>query len=253
MAAGSTTPISRQAASVDRDEINAFDALAATWWDADGPMRPLHRLNPVRLGYVRENLCRHFDRSATALDPLAGLSVLDIGCGGGLISEPLARLGARVTGVDAAAKAIEVAIAHADQSGLDIAYRLGDAEALVDEAAQFDAVVALEIIEHVADPDQFLEMLAQLVAPGGAVVLSTLNRTVRSFLEAIVGAEYVLRWLPRGTHHWDKFLRPSELVRPLRQAGIRVTDITGLAYDPIRDDWQLTRRTDVNYLLFGVK
>jgi len=253
MAAATTTPASGPATTVDPDEIRNFDALAATWWDADGPMRPLHRLNPVRLGFVRDHLCRHFDRPANTLDPLAGVTVLDIGCGGGLISEPLARLGARVTGVDASADAIAVARAHAEQNGLAIDYRTGDAAALVADAAKFDAVVALEIIEHVADPEQFLKMLTHLVEPGGAVVLSTLNRTVRSFLEAIVGAEYVLRWLPKGTHQWDKFLRPSELVRPLRQAGVRVTDIAGLAYDPIKDDWRLTRRTDVNYLLFGVK
>lgn len=238
-------------ASVDPDEIDRFSALAETWWDADGPMRPLHRLNPVRLAYIRDKLCRQFDRDGASLRPLEGLTIVDVGCGGGLLSEPLARLGADVVGIDAAAENIGVAQAHAEETGLTIDYRCTTAEALAADGARFDAVVSMEVVEHVADLDAFLAALAQLTKPDGAVLLSTLNRTSKAWALAIVGAEYVLRWLPRGTHDWRKFVKPAELVRKSRHAGIALEDVTGLSLDIRSRDWRLSPDRDVNYLAYG--
>ncbi len=240
-------------ASVDPDEIDRFSALAESWWDADGPMRPLHRLNPVRLAYMRDKLCRRFDCDPASLRPLAGLTIADVGCGGGLLSEPLARLGADVVGIDAAAENIGVARAHAGEAGLAIDYRCTTAEALAESGARFDAVVSMEVVEHVADLGAFLAALARLATPGGAVLLSTLNRTPKAWALAIVGAEYLLRWLPRGTHDWRKFVKPAELVRKSRQAGIALEDVTGLSLDLRRRDWRLSSDRDVNYLAYGRK
>lgn len=232
--------------TVDPDEIERFAAMAQDWWDPDGPMKPLHRLTPARMRYLADRLARHSGRGAGAAS-LTGLSVLDIGCGGGLVSEPLARLGADVIGVDAAAKNIEAARMHAAEAGLKIDYRHGTAEALAEAGESFDAVLALEIIEHVADPPLFVRSLASLVKPGGLVVFSTLNRTAKSFALAIVGAEYVLGWVPRGTHAHDKFVKPSELARWCREAGLEVTDLTGLVYSPLAG-WTLDAKDlDVNY------
>jgi 2-polyprenyl-6-hydroxyphenyl methylase / 3-demethylubiquinone-9 3-methyltransferase len=244
----------KQAAySIDPAEIAKFDRLAATWWDPHGPMRPLHRLNPTRLAYVRDRICGHFGRDPQARRPLAELSVLDIGCGGGLLAEPLARLGANVTGLDAAAENIRVAKAHANGLGLQIDYREATAEALADDGRGFDVVLALEVVEHVADVPAFVATAAELVKPGGALILSTLNRTPRAFLEAIVGAEYVLRWLPRGTHDWRRFLRPAELARLVRAQGLAVADIAGMSFNPLRGEWRLGDDTAVNYLLYASK
>ena len=240
-------------ASIDAAEVAKFAAMAADWWDPDGKFRPLHRLNPVRLGFIRDRLAGHFGRDPLGESPLAGLAVLDIGCGGGLLAEPLSRLGARVTAIDAAAESIEIAKLHAAESGLEIDYRAATAEALADRGEAFDAVLNMEVVEHVADVAAFMTAAAALVRPGGATVVATLNRTPKSFLLAIVGAEYLLRWLPRGTHDWRRFLRPSELARALRAAGLEVAEISGVTYNPLSDAWRLSRDTDVNYMVFAVK
>ncbi|GAB4394236.1 MAG: bifunctional 2-polyprenyl-6-hydroxyphenol methylase/3-demethylubiquinol 3-O-methyltransferase UbiG [Kiloniellaceae bacterium] len=237
-------------ASIDAEEIAKFSAMAETWWDPDGKFRPLHRFNPVRLGFIRDRLCAHFGRDPLKDNPLKGLKLLDVGCGGGLLSEPLARLGAEVTGLDAAEKNIRIAALHAEESGLEIDYRHGSVEALADSGAAFDAVLNMEVVEHVADVGSFLSASAAVVRPGGLMILATLNRTPKAFLLAIVGAEYVLRWLPRGTHDWRRFLKPSELARALRPAGLEVTEMTGVAYNPLTDSWRLAPRDlDVNYML----
>jgi 2-polyprenyl-6-hydroxyphenyl methylase / 3-demethylubiquinone-9 3-methyltransferase len=239
----------KQALSIDPQEVAKFDRLAADWWDPNGPMRPLHRINPVRLGYVRDRLCGRFGRDPATRKPLAGLAVLDIGCGGGLMAEPLSRLGADVTGLDAAAENLRVAREHAQQSGLRIDYRDDAAEALATKGRRFDAVLALEVVEHVADVPAFLAAVALLVKPGGALVLSTLNRTAKAFLQAVVGAEYVLRWLPRGTHDWRRFQRPAEIARALRANGLTVDDLTGMTLDLRSRGWRLGGDAAVNYLM----
>ncbi|MFZ5609504.1 MAG: bifunctional 2-polyprenyl-6-hydroxyphenol methylase/3-demethylubiquinol 3-O-methyltransferase UbiG [Pseudomonadota bacterium] len=238
--------------SVDRAEIDKFEAMAAQWWDEAGPMRPLHALNPARLEFVHAHLCRHFGRDARALRPFSGLTVLDVGCGGGLLSEPMARLGATVTGIDAGAQNIAAARRHAEAMGLAIDYRAITAEALAGEGARFDAVLAMEIIEHVADVPAFLAACRALVRPGGAIATATLNRTLRSYLMAIVGAEHVLRWLPPGTHDWDKFLTPEELEAHLQVAGFEPVAREGLVFDLGARAWRLGRDTAVNYLGFAV-
>lgn len=239
-----------RASSLDADEVARFDALADTWWDPDGPMKPLHRLNPTRLQYLRERIDSHFGRNAADLKPLAGLTVADIGCGGGLITEPLARLGGNVTGIDAAPRNIEAAHEHAEAQGLDIDYRNMTAEELAKSGARFDMVTALEIVEHVADPASFMASLYDLLKPGGLLIMSTLNRTPKAWLMAIVGAEYVMRWLPRGTHDWRKFIRPSELAALMRGAGLAADNQTGLVYNPLVGNWSLSDRDlDVNYMV----
>lgn len=239
--------------TIDPDEIARFSAMAEEWWDPAGKFKPLHRLNPVRLAYIRDHLCTSFDRDPRSLRALEGLNILDIGCGGGLVAEPLSRMGATVTGIDAAGKNIATASIHAEQGGLEIDYRATTAEDLAATGAEFDVVTALEVVEHVADVPLFLTSCATLIRPGGRIVMSTLNRTAKSFVFAIVGAEYVLRWLPRGTHQWEKFLRPSELTEGLENTGLSVLDLTGVAYNPLSDDWHLSRDMAVNYMLFGEK
>ncbi|MEQ9813591.1 MAG: bifunctional 2-polyprenyl-6-hydroxyphenol methylase/3-demethylubiquinol 3-O-methyltransferase UbiG [Azospirillaceae bacterium] len=237
-------------ATVDRDEIDRFDRIAAEWWAPDGQFRPLHRMNPVRLGYIRDQVLRWRGMDDATARPLQGLEVLDVGCGGGLLAEPLARLGGRVTGVDASEKAIGAARAHAAARGLAIDYRAEPAEALVEAGLDFDVVTALEVVEHVADVGLFLGTLGRLVRPGGLVFLSTLNRTPQSLAKAIVGAEYLLRWVPRGTHDWRKFLKPSELGAHLRAAGLDVVDVTGMVYAPFAGTWSLDHRDlSVNYIM----
>lgn len=239
--------------SVDREELARFAAIAPQWWDEAGAFRPLHHLNAARLGFVRDRLTAHFARAARSRRPFAGLSVLDIGCGGGLMSEPLTRLGCRVTGIDADDAALAVARGHAREQNLAIDYRAESLEALAKKKARFDAVLALEVVEHVTDPGQFLDLASGLVEPGGALILSTLNRTPKAYLFAIFGAEYVLRWLPRGTHSFRKFCRPSELALALRRAGLEIKDMAGLNYDPVRSLWRLGSDLRVNYLIFATK
>ena len=240
------------ASSIDPKEIKRFEALAEDWWDEDGPMAPLHKLNPVRLAYIRDRICGHLGRPAAGRRPLEGLSILDIGCGGGLLSEPLARIGATVTGIDLAAAHIEGAKRHAAEADLDIDYRIASVEDLVDGVERFDLVCAMEVVEHVPDQSAFLKNAAALVKPTvGGLVMATLNRTARSFALGIVAAEYVLGWLPRGTHSWSRFVRPSEAARALRQAGLEIQGLTGVAYDPLRDRFQLSPDPAVNYMLFA--
>ncbi len=241
-------------ASVDPDEVAKFAALAGEWWDPAGKFAPLHRLNPARLTFIRDRIAAHGGRDPLAERPLTGLRVLDIGCGGGLLCEPLSRLGAQVTGIDAAEQNLAVAADHAAKAGLDIDYRHTTAEALAAGGTHFDLVPNMEVVEHVADVKAFLQASAALAAPGGAMVLATLNRTPKSFAFAIVGAEYLLRWLPRGTHDWRKFLRPSELVTQLRAAGLETKELTGVAYNPLTGAWHLAARDlGVNYMIFAVK
>ncbi len=240
-------------ASVDADEVARFAALAEDWWDPAGPLKPLHRLNPTRLGFIRDHICATLGRDPLGERPLDGLAILDIGCGGGLASEPLTRLGAAVTGIDAAAENVRVAAAHAADVGLAIDYRHATAEALAAENARFDAVISLEVVEHVADLNAFLGAACTLVKPGGMMILATLNRTPKSFALAIVGAEYLLRWLEPGTHDWRKFVRPAELARALRRGGVTLAEVTGVRYRPLADDWVLTRDLSVNYMALGVK
>lgn len=238
--------------SVDTEELARFSALAGQWWDPEGAMAPLHRFNPVRMAYIRDRLAAHFGRDALAPKPLAGLGIADVGCGGGLLCEPVARLGAAVTGIDASADSIRAAAAHATEMGLDIDYRTTTAGALAATGARFDAVLSFEVVEHVADMDAFLDDCCRLLKPGGAMVLATLNRTAKAYLFAIVGAEHVLRWLPRGTHDWRKFVRPSELAGGLRRSGLGIEDLSGVSYDLVGGEWRISRDVAVNYMAFAV-
>jgi 2-polyprenyl-6-hydroxyphenyl methylase/3-demethylubiquinone-9 3-methyltransferase len=238
--------------SVDDAEIARFAAMADSWWDPEGDFMPLHRLNPVRVGYLRDKVTAHFGGDASSLTPFAGLRILDIGCGGGLLTEPLARLGATVVGADAGEVNIRIATLHAARAGLEIDYRHTTAEALAEAGEQFDVIVNMEVIEHVGDVEVFLSACAQLLVPGGAMALSTLNRTAKSYMAAIIVAEYLLHWLPRGTHDWQKFVKPSELSRALEGVGMKFTDIQGLSYNPLDQSWSLSRDTAVNYLGFAV-
>jgi 2-polyprenyl-6-hydroxyphenyl methylase / 3-demethylubiquinone-9 3-methyltransferase len=239
--------------SADPSELARFDRLAGRWWDESGPLAPLHKLNPVRLAYIRDRACGRFGRDPRGHAPLAGLAVLDVGCGGGLLSEPLARLGANVTGIDLAAANLAVARRHAGMSGVNVTYREISAERLAADGETFDLVCVMEVVEHVADQPGFLSACGRLVRPGGGLVLATLNRTFRSFALGIVAAEYVLGWLPRGTHRWSRFLRPSEAACPLRRAGLRIDNLTGVVYDPLRDRFRLSDDPSVNYMLFAVR
>ena len=239
--------------TIDADEIARFNALADEWWDPRGGLKALHRLNPIRIAYIRDHLSAQFDRDPLGDLPLAGLRLVDIGCGGGLLSEPMARLGASVVGVDAARASIETAAHHAAAGSLEIDYRHGTAEALAANRESFDGVLAMEIIEHVADLDAFMAATCALTRPGGMVVMATLNRTPQAFALAIVGAEYLLRWLKPGTHDWRKFVRPAELARGLRAGGVVVIETTGVRYSPFDDEWRLSKDLSVNYMAVGVK
>ncbi len=235
------------------EEIARFAAIADEWWDATGKFKPLHKLNPVRVQFVRDCLAAHFGRDPIAASPLAGISLLDVGCGGGLMSEPLYRLGAELTSIDAGEVTIKVARNHAERMGLDIAYRQAAPEELAQQGLSFDAVMSLEVIEHVSDVEAFLAAITSLVKPGGALVMGTLNRTLKSLALAKIGAEYILRWLPVGTHDWKKFVRPSELANGLRPHGFTLHEIKGVSFNPFKDEWSLSRDTDVNYLAYFTK
>jgi len=235
------------------DEIAKFSAMADSWWDPSGAFQPLHKFNPSRIRFVRDRLAAHFGRDPLAPAPFAGLTLLDIGCGGGLIAEPMARLGFKVTGIDAAEKNIGVAKLHAVRSDLDIAYETTMPEDLIERGTRYDVVLALEVVEHVADVEAFLKASAALVTPGGALIAATLNRTLKALALAKIGAEYVLRWVPAGTHDWRKFVKPSELSAGLRHGGLKVTELTGISYDLFTDTWKASKDLDVNYMVLAVK
>src|SRR5579872_4687047 len=253
MKKGKTVPANASQGTIDSAEVARFTRLADAWWAPEGAFRPLHALNPARLGFIRTHLLAHFHRAAEARSPFTGLSALDIGCGGGLVAEPMARMGFTVTGIDAGGETVAAARTHAETQGLSIDYREDSAEHLAQNGARFDVVLALEILEHVADVGLFLEAASALVAPKGALILSTLNRTPEAFLFAILGAEYVLGWLPRATHQWRKFLRPSELAAGLRPNGFAPRAIAGLVYDPWHRSWGLSRNIAINYLVFAAR
>ncbi|MEI8295233.1 MAG: bifunctional 2-polyprenyl-6-hydroxyphenol methylase/3-demethylubiquinol 3-O-methyltransferase UbiG [Alphaproteobacteria bacterium] len=238
--------------SVNAHEVESFSKLAAKWWDEAGAYKLLHQLNPVRLSFIRETLTQHFALNRNQMPQLQDLEILDIGCGGGLITEPLTRLGAKVTGIDASAESIAVANAHAETMGLAIDYRHTTAEALVDTGKRYDVVLALEIIEHVADVPGFLESCCKLLSRQGILIFSTLNRTLKSWALAIVAAEYVLGWVPRGTHSWQQFLTPAEIANGLRESGFILQQVQGLTYSPWSGQWQLTSDTTINYFLTAV-
>ncbi|MCK0208320.1 bifunctional 2-polyprenyl-6-hydroxyphenol methylase/3-demethylubiquinol 3-O-methyltransferase UbiG [Starkeya koreensis] len=245
--------MSKTATTVDPREVERFAALAAQWWNPRGKMGVLHKFNPVRLAYLRETITAHFGRDPRAIRPLEGLSLLDIGCGGGLLSEPLARMGASVTGIDPAEKNVGVAALHAAEAGVGVTYRATTAEELADSGARFDVVLAMEVVEHVADVGLFLSRAAEMVKPGGLLVAATLNRTKRSFALAIVGAEYVLGWLPRGTHDWNRFLTPEELETALVAGGLEVFDRAGVVFHPLADEWRRSSDLSVNYVMAARK
>lgn len=240
--------------TIDPAEVAKFEAMAAEWWDPNGKFKPLHLMNPCRLDYITTQIAAEFDRNLAGPHPLAGLRILDIGCGGGLLSEPMARLGADVVGADAAARNIPVAQVHAEQSGLKIDYRITTAEDMAAAGEQFDVVLNMEVVEHVADPLAYLTACQQLLKPGGLMLCSTLNRNPKSFMMAIVGAEWVMRWLPKGTHDWAKFITPAELYELIRKAGLTPVDKKGMVFNPVSWRWSLSDRDlSVNYVTASVK
>lgn len=241
------------ATTVDPREVEKFSKIAAEWWDPFGKFKPLHKFNPVRLAYIRDAACAHFARERRSKAPLAGLTLLDVGCGGGLVAEPMRRLGAEVVGIDASEQNIKVASLHAAEMKLQIDYRATTVEALADSSERFDIVLNLEAVEHAADQRLFLERSAELVKPGGLMVVATISRTLKAFALAKVGAEYVLGWLPRGTHDPRKFVKPEEVAAMLSHAGMTVTARAGVAYMPLLDIWRISESTDVNYMVTAVK
>ena len=241
--------MSLTAPSIDPADVARFEALGDEWWSDRGPMRQLHKLNPVRIAFIRDHMAEHFGARPEGTLPLAGHRMLDIGCGGGILCEPLARLGGQMTGIDPGAGNVDVARLHGERGGLTIDYRATSAEALVASGATFDAVLAMEVVEHVADVPGFVASLTQLVAPKGLLFMATLNRTLKSMALGIIAAEYVLRWVPRGTHKWSQFVQPGELRRPLSRAGFKVTDSTGVIYNPLADRWSHGADMDVNYMI----
>ena len=239
--------------SVDPVEVAKFSALAAEWWDPAGKFAPLHKFNPVRLAFIREQALARFGRDPRLLAPFEGLSLLDIGCGGGLLSEPMARLGFAVTGADASARNIGTAQAHAAASGATVDYRVATAEGLAEEGGQFDVVLNMEVVEHVADVKAYLGACARLVKPGGITIVATLNRTLKSLLLAKFAAEYVLQWMPKGTHDWNRFISPAELQKSLEDTGLTILKTQGVSFDPLTWNWRLSRDVDVNYMLVAAR
>jgi 2-polyprenyl-6-hydroxyphenyl methylase/3-demethylubiquinone-9 3-methyltransferase len=239
--------------TIDPGEVGRLAARAESWWDSEGSFRVLHRINPIRLRFIRQQLTAHFNRDPSSLQPFVGLTLLDIGCGGGLVTEPMARLGFTVTGIDAGAEVIDAARTHAEAMGLAIDYRVTGPESIAEAGKSFDTVLALEVIEHVSDPANFLAATSVLARSGGAFIGATLNRTPRSFALAIAGAEYLFGWLPPGTHDWRKFLRPSEFVLGLRRNGFVATQLAGLIFDPLRAEWSLSPDLRVNYMVAAMR
>jgi 2-polyprenyl-6-hydroxyphenyl methylase / 3-demethylubiquinone-9 3-methyltransferase len=241
------------AQSIDMAEIAKFSAMAEEWWDPAGKFGPLHKYNPIRLKFIRDAVAARFGRDARSLRPFDGLSLLDIGCGGGLLSEPMARLGFAVTGADPSEKNIGTASAHAAQSGVTVDYRAVAAEALLAEGKSFDVVLNMEVVEHVADLKVYLETCASLLAPGGLMFVATLNKTLKAFALAKVAAEYILGWLPPGTHDWNKFVPPEKLRAMLEDTGLNILKTQGVAFDPLTWDWRLSSDTDVNYMVVAAR
>ncbi|CAH9131212.1 unnamed protein product [Cuscuta epithymum] len=241
--------------SLNETELSKFSAIAETWWDSEGPFKPLHKMNPTRLAFIRSTLCRHFGRDPYSPKPFQGLKFVDVGCGGGILSEPLARMGATVMGIDAIDKNIKIARIHADLDPItsSVEYRCTTAENLVEEQRQFDAVIALEVIEHVADPSEFCKSLSELTVASGATVISTINRSMRAYATAILAAEYILHWLPKGTHQWSSFLTPEELVLILQRCSISVQEMGGFTYNPLTGHWSISDDIGVNFILCGTK
>ena len=235
--------------TIDPAEIARFSALAAEWWNPNGKFGVLHKFNPVRLGFIRDEAAKHFERDTRGARPFAGLRLLDIGCGGGLLSEPMARLGFEVVAADASEKNIKTASVHGSEQGLSIDYRVATAEGLAEAHEKFDAILNMEVIEHVADLKLFLQSCATMLKPNGLMFVATLNRTAKAFALAIVGAEYVLGWLPRGTHDWSKFVTPEELENALTGSGLKVTQTSGVVFNPLSGRWSLSSDTDVNYMV----
>ncbi len=245
--------INKSRTTIDQSEIDRFSRIAAEWWNPQGKFRPLHQFNPARLSYIKEKICLEFHRDPLSLMPFENLKILDIGCGGGLLCEPIARLGAIVVGADAAQTNIEVAKIHAAQNNLSIDYRTTTAESLANEGEQFDIILNMEVVEHVADVNLFIAATAKMLKPQGLMFVSTLNRTWKAWGLAIVGAEYVLRWLPKGTHDYKKFLKPQELKNLLSENAVTVIDEIGITYNPLNDSWNRSKDMDVNYLLLAKK
>ncbi|MBN9032189.1 MAG: bifunctional 3-demethylubiquinol 3-O-methyltransferase/2-polyprenyl-6-hydroxyphenol methylase [Rhizobiales bacterium 63-7] len=237
--------------TIDQGEVDRFSAMAAEWWNPAGKFRPLHKFNPVRLAYLRERICENFGRDPRSPRPLEGLRVLDIGCGGGLLSEPVARMGAQVVGADPSEKNIGIASTHAAQSGVEVDYRAMSAEQLAEAGESFDVVLNMEVVEHVADVDLFVSTCAGMVRPGGLMFVATINRTLKAAALAIFAAENILRWLPRGTHQYDKLVRPEELEKPISAAGLEIVHRTGVFYNPLQDRWNLSADMDVNYMMLA--
>ena len=239
--------------TIDPKDVAKFSAIADEWWDPEGKFKPLHQFNPIRLQFIRDRLCDHFDRDPLSMQPLKGLRVLDVGCGGGLIAEPLARMGAKVTGIDASEKNTITAQVHAAESGLNIDYKATTVEELAAVGDIFDAIISLEVVEHVANFELFIKGCADLMGGNSAILIATLNRTPKSFAFGIVGAEYIMRWLPRGTHNWRKFIRPSELASALRRNRVGTEEIAGLSFNPFTNTWRVSDDVSVNYVIFGRK
>jgi 2-polyprenyl-6-hydroxyphenyl methylase / 3-demethylubiquinone-9 3-methyltransferase len=239
------------ATTINDAEIAKFTAMAAEWWDPKGKFKPIHKFNPVRLGYIREHVLAHFGRDGSEMRPFEGLTVLDVGCGGGLLCEPMARLGATVTGIDAAERNIAIARLHAEQSGVAVDYSVTTSEALAATGRTFDLVLNMEVVEHVDNVPLYMKSCADLVAPGGLMLTATLNRTARALAFAVIGAEYVLGWLPKGTHDWKKFLTPDEIKALITRNGLKVTDQTGVVYHPLADDWRKSRDMAINYMVMA--
>ncbi len=241
------------ATTVDPAEVERFSALAAEWWNPTGKFAVLHRFNPVRIAYIREQVTARLARDPMTRRPFEGLDLLDIGCGGGLLAEPMTRLGAKVTGIDPSERNIGTAMVHAEETGLDIDYRATTVEALAETGARFDVILNMEVVEHVADPALFVSTCASMLKPAGVMVMATINRTLKAFGLAIIGAEYVLGWLPRGTHQWEKFITPEELESALKASGLDVAGLTGVVYNPLANEWRRSADTAVNYMLVAVR
>ncbi len=242
-----------QRTTIDNAEVERFSRLSAEWWNPNGKFRPLHKFNPVRLAYIRDQVATRFGRDAHAALPFEGLRFLDIGCGGGLLCEPMARLGATVVGADASTTNIEVAKLHAAESGVSVDYRATTAEDLADSGEKFDVILNMEVVEHVADVGLFISKCAEMVKPDGIMFVATINRTLKALGLAIFGAEYVLRWLPRGTHEYGRLVRPDELEKALADAGMSIADRTGVVYNVLGDRWQRSKDMDVNYMVLAQK